>query len=84
RAVLASGITAIAGFGGLIFSNSTMLRDVGCVTLIDLSVSLAGVLLLLPAVLALSERDGLLAAARGSVRRAIAAVPRPGRRARVA
>jgi hydrophobe/amphiphile efflux-3 (HAE3) family protein len=84
RAVLASGITAIAGFGVLIFSNITMLRDFGFVTLIDLSVSLAGVLLLLPAVLALSERDGLFAAARGSARRAIAAVPRPGRRARVA
>jgi predicted RND superfamily exporter protein len=84
RAVLASGITAIAGFGVLIFSNITMLRDFGFVTLIDLSVSLVGVLLLLPAVLALSERDDLLEAAHGSVRRAIAAVPRPGRRARVA
>jgi predicted RND superfamily exporter protein len=84
RAVLASGITAIAGFGVLIFSNITMLRDFGFVTLIDLSVSLVGVLLLLPAVLALSERDDLPEAARGSVRRAIAAVPRPGRRARVA
>jgi uncharacterized protein len=84
RAVLASGITAIAGFGVLIFSNITMLRDFGFVTLIDLSVSLAGVLLLLPAVLALSERDGLLEAAGGSVRQAIAALPRPGRRARVA
>jgi hydrophobe/amphiphile efflux-3 (HAE3) family protein len=84
RAVLASGITAIAGFGVLILSNITMLRDFGFVTLIDLSVSLAGVLLLLPAVLALSERDDLREAARGSVRRAIAALPRPGRRARVA
>jgi hydrophobe/amphiphile efflux-3 (HAE3) family protein len=84
RAVLASGITAIAGFGVLIFSNITMLRDFGFVTLIDLSVSLIGVLLLLPAVLALSERGDLPEAARGSVRRAIAAVPRPGRRARVA
>ena len=82
--MLASGITAIAGFGVLIFSNITMLRDFGFVTLIDLSVSLAGVLLLLPAVLALSERDDLLEAARGSLRRAIAALPRPGRRARVA
>ena len=60
-AVLASGITAIAGFGVLIFSSITMLRDFGFVTLIDLTVSLAGVLLVLPAVLALSERDGLLA-----------------------
>ena len=41
RAVLASGITAIAGFGVLIFSDITMLRDFGFVTLIDLSVSLA-------------------------------------------
>ena len=63
--MLASGITAIAGFGVLIFSNITMLRDFGFVTLIDLSVSLVGVLLLLPAVLALSERDDLLEAARG-------------------
>jgi hypothetical protein len=78
--VFASGVTAIAGFGVLIFSNITMLRDFGFVTLIDLSVSLAGVLLVLPAVLALSERDGLFAGARASVRRTAASVPRPGRR----
>src|SRR5581483_1102786 len=46
-AVLASGITAIAGFGVLVVSDITMLRDFGFVTLIDLSVSLAGVLLVL-------------------------------------
>ena len=63
-AVLASGVTAIAGFGVLIFSNITMLRDFGFVTLIDLSVSLGGVLLVLPAVLALSEREDV-ARARG-------------------
>ena len=56
-AVLASGITAIAGFGVLTLSNITMLRDSGLVTFIDLTVSLAGVLLVLPSVLALSERD---------------------------
>jgi predicted RND superfamily exporter protein len=56
-AVLASGITAIAGFGVLIFSNITMLRDFGFVTLVDLTVSLGGVLLVLPAVLARFERD---------------------------
>jgi hydrophobe/amphiphile efflux-3 (HAE3) family protein len=55
-AVLASGITAIAGFGVLVFSNITMLRDFGFVTLVDLTVSLGGVLLVLPAVLALAER----------------------------
>jgi hydrophobe/amphiphile efflux-3 (HAE3) family protein len=56
-AVLASAITAIAGFGVLAFSNITMLRDFGAVTLVDLTVSLVGVLLVLPAVLALAERD---------------------------
>src|SRR5207245_3985641 len=46
-AVLASGVTAIAGFGVLILSDIRMLRDFGLVTLIDLSVSLAGVLVVL-------------------------------------
>ena len=55
-AVLASGITVIAGFGVLVLSDITMLRDFGFVTVIDMSVSLAGVLLVLPAVLALAER----------------------------
>ena len=39
--------------------NITMLRDFGFVTLIDLSVSLGGVLLVLPAALAISERQDL-------------------------
>ena len=60
-AVLASGVTAIVGFGVLIFSNITMLRDFGFVTLVDLSVSLGGVLLVLPAVLAMSEPGRMLA-----------------------
>jgi uncharacterized protein len=55
-AVLASGITAIAGFGVLVLSDITMLRDFGLVTLVDLTVSLAGVLLVLPAALALGGR----------------------------
>jgi predicted RND superfamily exporter protein len=83
-AVLVSGITAIAGFGVLVLSNITMLRDFGFVTLIDLTVSLAGVMLLLPSVLALSERDDLLETARARVRRVVSGLPRPGRRARVA
>ncbi len=48
-AVVASGVTAIAGFGVLALSDIAMLRDFGLVTLIDLSVSLVGVLLALPA-----------------------------------
>ncbi len=82
-AVLASGITAIAGFGVLVFSNITMLRDFGFVTLVDLSVSLAGVLLVLPAVIALSERGELAEWARAAVRRAAGAA-RLRRRPRVA
>ncbi len=78
-AVLASGITAIAGFGVLVFSNITMLRDFGLVTLVDLTVSLAGVLLVLPAVLVVAE-DGQLV----RNRRAAPALPRLRRPAKVA
>jgi hydrophobe/amphiphile efflux-3 (HAE3) family protein len=54
-AVLASGITSIAGFGVLVVSGITMLRDFGFVTIVDLSVSLAGVMLVLPASLVWAE-----------------------------
>ena len=55
-AVTASGLTAIAGFGVLVLSDIRMLRDFGFVTLIDLSVSLVGVLVALPATVVLAER----------------------------
>ena len=55
-AVLASGATAIAGFAVLIFSDVRMLQEFGIVTVVDLSVSLLGVLAVLPAVLLLAER----------------------------
>ncbi|HTA97207.1 MAG TPA: MMPL family transporter [Solirubrobacteraceae bacterium] len=67
-AVAASGVTAIAGFGVLVCSDIAMLRDFGLVTLVDLSVSLLGVLIALPAAVVLAEsgqplseriRDGL-------------------------
>jgi predicted RND superfamily exporter protein len=80
-AVLASGITAIAGFGVLVFSGITMLRDFGLVTLVDLTVSLGGVLLVLPAVLMISEREGVRDAARARIRRGLS---RPRRRPTVA
>ncbi len=56
RAVMASGVTAIAGFAVLIVSDIAMLRDFGIVTVIDLTVSLLGVLAVLPAALLLEER----------------------------
>lgn len=58
-AVLASGATAIAGFGVLVLSNIAMLRDFGIVTVVDLAVSLLGVMILLPAALVLAERGEL-------------------------
>jgi predicted RND superfamily exporter protein len=60
-AVAASGVTAIAGFGVLALSDIRMLRDFGLVTLIDLTVSLLGVLVALPAALVLygaAAQDG--------------------------
>jgi predicted RND superfamily exporter protein len=54
-AVLASGVTAIAGFAVLIASDIQMLRDFGLVTVIDLTVALLGVMIVLPAALAWKE-----------------------------
>jgi len=55
-AVLASGATALAGFAVLVLSDIRLLRDFGAVTVVDLGVSLLGVLVILPAVLVLAER----------------------------
>jgi uncharacterized protein len=57
-AVLASGVTAIAGFAVLIASDVGMLREFGFVTVIDLAVALLGVMVALPAALAWVERRG--------------------------
>ena len=61
-AVVASGLTALAGFAVLALSDIALLRDFGWVTVIDLGVSVAGVLLVLPAVLAVLERRRPVAA----------------------
>jgi predicted RND superfamily exporter protein len=69
-AVLASGVTAIAGFAVLVFTDIRMLRDFGLVTVFDLGVALVGVLVVLPAALVWSE-GGFepLAALAGRLRR---------------
>ncbi|MGA7705982.1 MAG: MMPL family transporter, partial [Solirubrobacteraceae bacterium] len=54
-AIAASGVTAIAGFGVLTLSDIAMLRNFGFVTLVDLSVSLIGVLVALPAAVVIAE-----------------------------
>ncbi|HEV2723550.1 MAG TPA: MMPL family transporter [Thermoleophilaceae bacterium] len=57
-AVLASGATAIAGFAVLIASDIKMLRDFGILTVVDLGVSLLGVMVVLPAALVWAEAHG--------------------------
>jgi len=57
-AVLASGVTAIAGFAALVFSDIRMLRDFGILTVVDLTVSLLGVMIVLPAALMWAEEHG--------------------------
>jgi hypothetical protein len=63
-AVLASGTTAIAGFAVLVVSDVRMLREFGLVTVVDLTVALAGVMIVLPAVLVLAERGARMAVRR--------------------
>lgn len=74
-AVLVSGLTAVAGFGVLVGSDIAMLRGFGIVTVVDLVVALAGVLVVLPAVLVLDERGELA----GLPVRALRAVRPPAR-----
>jgi predicted RND superfamily exporter protein len=57
-AVVASGVTAIAGFAVLIASDISMLRQFGISTVVDLGVALLGVLLVLPAALLWAEQHG--------------------------
>ena len=56
--MLASGTTAIAGFAALIASDIRMLREFGIVTVVDLTVSLLGVMIVLPAALMWAEQHG--------------------------
>lgn len=55
-AVATSGLTAIAGFAALGASDVAMLRDFGLIAVVDLAVALAGVAVVLPAMLVWLER----------------------------
>ena len=70
-AVVASGLTAVAGFAALIATDIRMLRDFGIVTVLDLSIALAGVLLVLPAALVWAESGFAPFGARDGVRAAV-------------
>ena len=75
-AVLASGATAIAGFAVLIVSDIRMLRDFGVVTVVDLTVSLLGVMVVLPAALLWAEEHGAFTLRDLDPRRALRAAGR--------
>ena len=80
-AVLASGATAIAGFAAVIASDWPMLQGFGLVTVIDLTVSLLGVMIVLPAALVWAEEHGPFSLRdldpRGGVRALAGVVRRP-------
>jgi hydrophobe/amphiphile efflux-3 (HAE3) family protein len=82
-AVLASGATAIAGFAALMASDIRMLSDFGKVTVVDLTVSLLGVMVVLPAALAWAEQHGPFTAEDFDPRRGLAAAVRGARSLRL-
>ena len=77
-AVLASGVTALAGFAALAATDIRMLRDFGLVTVADLAVALVGVMLVLPAALVWAEQR-LGSRRRRTARNPVAARPAQGR-----
>jgi uncharacterized protein len=62
RPLAVLGLTALVALAGaaLIASDIRMLRDFGIVTVVDLSVSLLGVMIVLPAALMWAEQHRLL------------------------
>jgi uncharacterized protein len=78
-AVAASGVTAICGFAVLGVSDIRMLRDFGLVTVFDLAVALAGVLIVLPAALVWAEDGFPVALPRRRRRPPLRSAPAPRR-----
>jgi hypothetical protein len=63
RAITASGLTTIAGFGAFLFSDFPMLQDFGKVTVIDVSLCLVSTLVVLPPIIVwLDEHVGRVTA----------------------
>jgi uncharacterized protein len=81
-ALFASGATAVAGFATLIVSDVRMVREFGFVATIDLAVTLAAVMVALPAALAWSEQWRPAGSIRGVERRLRRVAPARARSAR--
>ncbi|UOY92314.1 hydrophobe/amphiphile efflux-3 (HAE3) family transporter [Ectobacillus sp. JY-23] len=56
RAITASGLTVVAGFSTLIFSDFVMLRSFGITTVLDTLLCLISALIILPAIIVVTER----------------------------
>ncbi|KEZ52499.1 efflux RND transporter permease subunit [Metabacillus indicus] len=56
RAITASGLTVIAGFSTLMFSDFVMLRSFGITTVLDTLLCLISALIILPAIIAITDR----------------------------
>ncbi len=76
-AVMASGLTAIAGFAALIASDIRMLRDFGILTVVDLGVALLGVMIVLPAALVWAERARPVRTSIDDLRGSLRSIRRP-------
>jgi hydrophobe/amphiphile efflux-3 (HAE3) family protein len=62
RAIAASGLTVIGGFGALVFSNFPLIESFGQVTVLDMALCLLATLVVLPPLLVwLDEETGLVA-----------------------
>jgi hypothetical protein len=67
RAIFASGLTTIGGFGALMFADFPLLVNFGQVTALNMSLSLLSALIVLPPILLwLDEEVGLEFAGRGA------------------
>jgi predicted RND superfamily exporter protein len=81
-ALLASGAVAIAGLAALIVSDVRLLREFGFVAVVDLTIALAGVMVVLSATLVWAEQWRPAEAIRGLGRRVRRAAPAGARSAR--
>jgi hypothetical protein len=68
RAITASGLTTIGGFGVLAFSGFPLLTSFGIVTAMNIGIALLGTLIILPSLLVWADEEELLVPVREDLR----------------
>ena len=68
RAIAASGLTVIGGFGALVFSNFPLIESFGQVTVLDMALCLLATLVVLPPLLVWLDEETSLVAVRKQLR----------------